>query len=182
MSQDASGLRAIAAKLNGGKMVCHYCGCPTAATIEHVHPRHHGGHSWLDNLVLACPYCNQRKSTREVEEFVASGDWKLAVPELPDTLSEMLRVNFGWDEGTGKVRTSSSNSQLEVREDRVAALVRPGKKYEWTRTLIGARDDPAVIAAAWVFLKRHHTPKTPKTYGPPKHVLAEHARKKRGRR
>lgn len=164
MAKDFSAERAIAARMH--KMRCYYCNVPTAATIDHVRPRAEEGRSWMNNLVLACPYCNTRKSKRDVEEFIASGDWRLERPaDLPPTMAAMLAEHFGIEnagEGKQEVRTGSAHARLELQEGKAALLVRPGSKYPWTRFELGPADRPEVIAGAWDFLRRHHTPKEPK--------------------
>jgi hypothetical protein len=116
----------------------------------------------MDNLVLSCPYCNKRKAQRDVEEFRASGDWKLRTPDLPGTMAEMLGQNFGWSEGHGTVRTSNSNSQLVLQAGVAEIWIRPGRKYPWQQIVIGPVDEPRTIAASWDFLRRHFTPKKPR--------------------
>jgi 5-methylcytosine-specific restriction endonuclease McrA len=55
-----------------------------------------GGSHWSPNLALACPYCNQRKSNRELPDFLASGDWKLARPaDLPERTRDIGRGELG---------------------------------------------------------------------------------------
>lgn len=41
------------------------------AFIEHKHPRHLGGTDDLDNLVLACRWCNGKKGTTPYAEYIA---------------------------------------------------------------------------------------------------------------
>lgn len=51
------------------KGICHYCFCHTnrtpgssrQATKEHIVPRSHGGGNSMDNYVLACSSCNNRR-------------------------------------------------------------------------------------------------------------------------
>jgi hypothetical protein len=167
--QTMEALRNIAARQ--GTLQCYYCKVPTAATIEHIAPRSQGGQSWAGNVVLACPYCNQRKSSRSVEEFIESGDWKTSSPEgLPDNAGQMLKDYFGWDRASGLVSTGSVHSKLELKNKQVTLLVRPSKQREWTRFRLGSADSPAVAGAAYDFLTRHFTPKKPKQR-PPKHVF-----------
>lgn len=144
-------------------MNCDYCGCPSAAEIEHVLARANGGKSHMDNLVLSCPYCNKKKATREVEEFRQSGDWKLPPPpDMPDTMSAMLRLFFGIEEGTQLVWSGSANARLILLGERAEIQVRPGRKYPWRRISLGDPDSPRAIHAAWDFLARHFTPDKPR--------------------
>ena len=62
---------------------CHYCRKPTRvnylnddpsldhATLDHVIPKSKGGTNARENLVLACNNCNNAKSDRSYEDFVA---------------------------------------------------------------------------------------------------------------
>ncbi len=56
---------------------CAYCGAQNVPlTIDHIHPKSKGGSDRVSNLTLACTPCNQKKSNRDVAEFLA-GDPKL---------------------------------------------------------------------------------------------------------
>lgn len=48
---------------------CAYCGAP-ADHIDHIHPRHRGGRTQIDNLTAACTSCNVRKGTKPVLVFM----------------------------------------------------------------------------------------------------------------
>jgi 5-methylcytosine-specific restriction endonuclease McrA len=49
--------------------VCQYCGKSTGRmTIDHVVPKSHGGAETWENLVCACPECNNSKGDRTLEE------------------------------------------------------------------------------------------------------------------
>ncbi|WP_420889966.1 HNH endonuclease [Deinococcus psychrotolerans] len=51
---------------------CAYCGAEqTPLEIEHIIPRSKGGSNRVNNLTLACVPCNQKKSSRDVNEFLA---------------------------------------------------------------------------------------------------------------
>jgi len=52
---------------------CAYCGKKDIPLqIEHIHPRSKGGSNRISNLTLACEPCNQRKSNRPLDEFLAN--------------------------------------------------------------------------------------------------------------
>jgi hypothetical protein len=152
-------LRGLAAR-NPEGMVCYYCKVPTAATIEHMDARAEGGKSKLDNLVLACPYCNTRKSTRSAQEFIESKRFELIHPELPDDAFSLMRENFGWV--GGDLLTNSPHSRVRVKDDYILLLIRPNRKYPWTIINLGYYRNPKVVSATYDFLARHYTPKKPK--------------------
>lgn len=67
---------------------CQYCGRKmTHLTIDHVMPRHRGGHHSWHNLVSACPACNRRKGGRTPGE---AGMALLNQPREPNASAEYL--------------------------------------------------------------------------------------------
>ena len=50
---------------------CHYCGSSKANTVDHKIPKAQGGSDDLDNLVLACEPCNNKKGAASYEDFCA---------------------------------------------------------------------------------------------------------------
>ncbi len=61
---------------------CAYCGATgLPLNIDHIHPRSRGGSDRLSNLTLACIPCNEGKSNRPVEDFLA---------QRPELLARML--------------------------------------------------------------------------------------------
>jgi 5-methylcytosine-specific restriction endonuclease McrA len=51
------------------RYTCQYCGKQTRdLTIDHVIPRHRGGHHTWENLVSACRGCNHRKAGHTPQE------------------------------------------------------------------------------------------------------------------
>ena len=56
---------------------CHYCGFPLVGlwTLEHKISLYHGGTHTLDNLVRACPDCNQSKHIQDELDYLASLDF-----------------------------------------------------------------------------------------------------------
>lgn len=55
------------------KKVCYWCGkkCGNKYHIDHYAPLSKGGRHAIDNLVIACPSCNHRKSAKDPYEFAA---------------------------------------------------------------------------------------------------------------
>jgi len=50
---------------------CAYCGKKDVPLqVEHIHPKANGGSHRVSNLTLACQPCNQRKSSRPIDEFL----------------------------------------------------------------------------------------------------------------
>jgi hypothetical protein len=46
-------------------LCCRYCGKTTGPfQIDHVYPRSKGGETSLDNLVVSCYWCNQKKASK----------------------------------------------------------------------------------------------------------------------
>jgi 5-methylcytosine-specific restriction endonuclease McrA len=65
---------------------CAYCDAEQVPLeIEHIHPRSKGGSDRVSNLTLACVSCNQRKSNRDIAEFLAHDPERLARILAPTT-------------------------------------------------------------------------------------------------
>ncbi|WP_235206449.1 RNA-guided endonuclease IscB [Actinomadura welshii] len=67
---------------------CAYCGAVNVPlTVDHIHPRSKGGADRVCNLALACVPCNQSKSDRPIELFLAHRPatvvWVLAQAKAP---------------------------------------------------------------------------------------------------
>ena len=53
---------------------CIYCGKTydlCELTLDHVHPKYHGGRDDTSNLVCSCSSCNQEKGSTHWREYVA---------------------------------------------------------------------------------------------------------------
>lgn len=51
---------------------CYYCGLELTkqtSTYDHVVPRSRGGRSTVENLVLACSPCNNKKSNMSLDDY-----------------------------------------------------------------------------------------------------------------
>ena len=67
--------------------VCQYCGKNNSKmTVDHVVPKSQGGKETWENLVCACPECNNRKGHRSLEE---AGMTLIRKPKRP-SLSTIL--------------------------------------------------------------------------------------------
>ncbi|MFB2975830.1 RNA-guided endonuclease IscB [Microseira sp. BLCC-F43] len=68
--------------LNKWDRKCTYCDAENIPLqIEHIHPRAKGGSNRIFNLCLACEKCNQKKGTKDIEQFLA---------KKPDLLKRIL--------------------------------------------------------------------------------------------
>lgn len=57
--------------LNKWNRKCAYCDAENLALqIEHIFPRSKGGGNRVSNLCLACEKCNQKKGTKNIEQFL----------------------------------------------------------------------------------------------------------------
>ena len=55
--------------LKRDRKICQYCGASEGyMTVDHVIPRSLGGGETWENLVCACPSCNNRKGDRTLEQ------------------------------------------------------------------------------------------------------------------
>ena len=54
---------------------CYWCGekVDKGYHVDHVVPLSRGGSNWPDNLVIACPSCNQSKSDKLPHEWIEGG-------------------------------------------------------------------------------------------------------------
>jgi hypothetical protein len=58
--------------LNKWERKCADCGVEDIALqVEHIYPRAKGGSNRISNLCLACHSCNQKKGTKNIEQFLA---------------------------------------------------------------------------------------------------------------
>lgn len=91
----------------------------------------------------------------------------------------MLAAEFGAGEQTRVVRTGVSNAKLIIRRRKVILWTRPGSGHpEQEITLNGSLTDEWVIRRSWEFLRRHHTPRTPKRRRIPKSVFVKRAKQR----
>ena len=151
-------LRAIVAARDGYR--CCYCRVPTGATIEHVTARSANGGHRAENLRLACPSCNTRKGKKPLEEWMRERGWELAMPtDLPDSVEALAQQMYGGLSSGGYLASGSTNGRVLVRDGLAYLQVRTGKSGQWQTFRLGQEAHPAVVAACFDFLRRHHTPR-----------------------
>lgn len=68
----ATAVAADMQKLKQKQKKCLYCGKRGRLTFDHIIPIARGGAHSIDNLVMACLRCNQRKNARDPQEFAQS--------------------------------------------------------------------------------------------------------------
>lgn len=96
---------------------CAYCGDKdTPLNIDHIHPKARGGTNRINNLVVACVPCNQKKDVRDIREFLAHDPKRLekVLAQLKRPLKDAAAVNatrwalFNALQGTGLPVTAGS--------------------------------------------------------------------------
>lgn len=59
------------------------------ATLDHLHPKSMGGSWCVDNLVVACQWCNSKRGTMHPDQFAT----KLRSGELEPGPTDLFHVN-----------------------------------------------------------------------------------------
>ena len=80
------------------KRRCEYCHIPASAYVspfhvDHIIARQHGGETSVENLALACIYCNQRKGPNIAGRDPETGDIVLLFHPRRDVWGD----HFQWD-------------------------------------------------------------------------------------
>lgn len=76
---------------------CQYCGTTRGAmTVDHVIPRTLGGSDTWENLVCACPRCNNRKGDRTAEEAGMELKRRPFRPSLITFLQKNVTISDTW--------------------------------------------------------------------------------------
>lgn len=104
---------------------CAYCGKEGKLDVEHVQPRSRGGSNSVNNLVVACRVCNEKKGSKSLTEFLAKkpAQLKRVQEELGKSYADTTAVNatkyrllnelktFGYPVETGSGAQTSFNRQ-----------------------------------------------------------------------
>lgn len=81
---------------------CQWCGQrlhPKDLTLDHLHPRKHGGQTTWGNLVTSCRPCNQKKGEHTYKEAQELLGMELirGKPRKPDQMLLTVRLKYGYD-------------------------------------------------------------------------------------
>jgi CRISPR/Cas system Type II protein with McrA/HNH and RuvC-like nuclease domain len=85
---------------------CAYCGCCDGLQWEHIIPRSRGGSDIIDNMVQACPKCNQSKSDKDPFEWYGK-DRRYDIPRL--VLGKYLKLVYDAHEKGGTLDSVDIN-------------------------------------------------------------------------
>lgn len=102
---------------------CAYCGKEGKLEVEHVQPRSRGGSNSVNNLVVACRPCNEKKGNKSLAEFLVKkpAQLKRIQEELGKSYADTAAVNatkyrlldelrtFGYPTDTGSGAQTSFN-------------------------------------------------------------------------
>ena len=102
---------------------CAYCGKEGKLEMEHVQPRSRGGSNSVNNLIVACRPCNEKKGNKSLAEFLAKkpAQLKRIQDELGKSYADTAAVNatkyrlldelktFGYPVETGSGAQTSFN-------------------------------------------------------------------------
>lgn len=104
---------------------CAYCeGCSQELQWEHIIPRSRGGPDTIDNLVLACPGCNQAKAGRDPFEWYGLAR-KYEVPRV--VLGKYLKLAFDHHQQRGTLDASDLNADGTLDIFDLGAVVGSGQ-------------------------------------------------------
>ncbi|MGP3958552.1 RNA-guided endonuclease IscB [Nonomuraea sp. 3N208] len=104
---------------------CAYCGSSgVPLNIDHIRPRSRGGSDRVANLTLACVSCNQAKSNRPIEDFLAS---------KPELLAKILAQAKAPLRDAAAVQ-STRWALWRALDVRLPTHVASGGRTKWNRT------------------------------------------------
>jgi hypothetical protein len=97
------------------RSICEYCRMPQefdrlVFEVDHVIPEKHGGLSVLDNLALACFFCNRYKGPNLSGFDPATG----ALTQLFDPRSQIWADHFFWSGGELQGKTANGRATIAV--------------------------------------------------------------------
>lgn len=87
--------------------ICAYCGAVGILQWEHIIPVSKGGPNTIDNMVKACPECNQRKAGRDPFEWFGL-ERRYEIPRL--VLGKYLKLVYEMHEKNGTLDSQDLNA------------------------------------------------------------------------
>lgn len=103
---------------------CAYCFSKNRLTLDHVIPRARGGSDAVTNLVCACHDCNQKKGSRNLEEFLSK------LPALALTIRQQLRLSL---RDAAVMNTTRLTLHRELLTTRLPVVTGSGARTAWNR-------------------------------------------------
>jgi len=96
-----------------GEKNCTYCDASGELQWEHIIPKSRGGPDTIDNLVLACPSCNQKKGNRSPFEWYGK-EQQYELPRL--VLGKYLKLVYDMHEEAATLDSADLNAdgQLDI--------------------------------------------------------------------
>jgi 5-methylcytosine-specific restriction endonuclease McrA len=106
--------------------------------IDHIHPRSRGGSDRIDNLVISCKECNQKKGACFVQEFLK---------KKPQILSSILATLKRPLKDAAAVNTTRNALYRELSDTGLPTETASGGKTKWNRQRFGIPKGHALDAA-----------------------------------
>lgn len=127
---------------------CAYCGAAhVPLQIEHMYPKTRGGSDRASNLTLACRRCNEKKSARLVEEFLAS---------KPAVLHRVLATAKKPLDAAAAINTVRWALVNALKATRLLAELGSGGHTKWNRSRLGVPKEHCLDAACVGHVEKLH--------------------------
>jgi len=127
---------------------CAYCGAAhVPLQIEHMYPKTRGGSDRASNLTLACRRCNEKKSARLVEEFLAS---------KPAVLHRVLATAKKPLDAAAAINTVRWALVNALKATGLLAELGSGGHTKWNRTRLGVPKEHCLDAACVGHVEKLH--------------------------
>ena len=109
--------------------VCAYCGKKDVPLeIDHIHPKSKGGSNRVSNLTLACSFCNHKKGSQDVKDFLK---------KKPETLKNVLSKAKTPLRAAAAVNATRWNLLERLKRTGVPVETGSGGLTKWNRTRLG---------------------------------------------
>lgn len=109
--------------------VCSYCGKKDVPLeIDHIHPKSKGGSNRVSNLTLACRFCNQKKGSQDVKDFLK---------KKPEILKKILSKAKTTLRAAAAVNSTRWNLFERLKRTGLPVETGSGGLTKWNRTRLG---------------------------------------------